>query len=153
MTRLREALRTAGLSYAAVARALGVSKPAVVNLVVHDRFPRGREADLRAALEALLGRRGIDASEIWTEGEASGVLYFTLSRWTIPRIIHAERCGISRIIPSRWKRSREGRRRTGVAGSSRRRRRRRFPRRRTGIKPAARVTAAGAGAYVSGGAR
>lgn len=72
MTRLREALRTAGLSYAAVARELGVSKPAVVNLVVHDRFPRGREADLRAALEALLGRRGIDVSEIWTEGEASG---------------------------------------------------------------------------------
>lgn len=68
MTRLREALRAAGLSYAAVARAVGVSKPAVVNLVAHDRFPRGREAELRAALEALLAPRGIDTAGLFETG-------------------------------------------------------------------------------------
>ena len=57
---LKEALRAAGLSYAAVAREIGVSKPAVVNIVVHGRWPSAREADLRAALAALLADRGID---------------------------------------------------------------------------------------------
>ena len=57
---LREALRAAGLSYAAAARELGVSKPAVVNMVAHGRWPRAREGDLRAALDALLAERGID---------------------------------------------------------------------------------------------
>ena len=57
---LREALRAAGLSYAAAVRELGVSKPAVVNMVAHGRWPRAREGDLRAALDALLAERGID---------------------------------------------------------------------------------------------
>ncbi|MCY4377355.1 MAG: AAA family ATPase [Spirochaetaceae bacterium] len=59
MTELQMALRQAGLSYAAVARELGISKPAVVEIALRGRWPRKREEELREQLAGVLADRGV----------------------------------------------------------------------------------------------
>lgn len=65
MNRVQRALRRAGLSYAAIARELGVSKPSVVNLVLRGHAPRGREAELRLGIDRLLAGAGIYERDLW----------------------------------------------------------------------------------------
>ena len=64
---LKDALTEAGLSYAELARQLGVTKIAVVRLVNEDRWPRSRPKKvLRAAIEKALAARSVDTKDLWT---------------------------------------------------------------------------------------
>ena len=71
MNRVQKALRRAGLSYAAVARALNVSKPSVVNLILRGHAPRGRETELRLGIDRLLGAAGIYERDLWAAPNGS----------------------------------------------------------------------------------
>lgn len=72
MTAVRGALRAAGLSYAAVAQAVGCSKASVVRIVNAGRFPRGREAELRLAIDRLLAERGVYEQDLWAAPQDGG---------------------------------------------------------------------------------
>ncbi len=70
MNRLKGALARAGLSYAALASEIGVSKSSVVEIVLRDRFPRGREAKLRRAVEVALSERGVH-DDPWPDDQST----------------------------------------------------------------------------------
>ena len=70
---LKDALSEAGLSYAELARELGVSKIAVVRLVNEDRWPRSRpKEELRAAIGAALAARSVHTKDLWPTTQVSG---------------------------------------------------------------------------------
>ena len=65
---LRRALREARLSYAALAREIGISKSAVGRLAQGGRWPHwAKEEELRAAIEAALTARGVDVTDLCPE--------------------------------------------------------------------------------------
>lgn len=70
--RLKKALQEARLSYAGLAAVIGVSKAAVVRMVQEDHFPAGRQAELRAAIEATIAGQGIRLPlDLWPTTQVS----------------------------------------------------------------------------------
>ena len=70
---LKDALTDAGLSYAELARELGVSRRAVGRLVQEGQWPRYQPKEvLRAAIEKLLAARSVNTKDLWPTTQVSG---------------------------------------------------------------------------------
>ena len=63
---LKDRLAEAGISYAVLARELGIAKTTVARIVQEDRWPRSRPKEvLRAAIEKALAARSVDTKDLW----------------------------------------------------------------------------------------